>query len=144
MKHGRIITAVGVLLAAAAAAGLAALLIMSLVTEFSPKPTRFANTEWVSEDGAFTLTVGEYDEDSYQCRAELVYTAPDGTTSSYTVADGAHSIIGVYSSEDNIDKWLRVKCNGDAFTARVNRTAELEYSGAYEKNEKVTFNRVSR
>lgn len=143
MKKENVFTAVVVVIAAIVLAGLAFLLVMSLRTEFLPKPTQYPNTEWVSEDGAFRLNVGEYDSETYQCRAELVYTSPDGTETTYTVSDGAHSVIGVYISESDIDKWLRVKCSAEEFTVRVNRTTSLEYSGAYGKNSKVTFRRVS-
>lgn len=142
MKKENVYTAIAVVAAAVAAITLAVLLIFSLRTEFSPKPTQYPNTEWVSEDGAFRLSVGEYDNDTYQCRAVLVYTAPDGVETSYTVSDGAHSVVGVYISENDIDEWLRVKCNKDGFTVRVNRTADFEYSGAYDKNSLLKFNRV--
>ncbi len=142
MKKHDVITAVIIVLVAALVITIASLLVMSLIVQFSPKPTQYPNTVWVSDDGAFTLTVGEYNSETYQCDAELVYSN-GGEEYRYTVSDGANSIIGVYASENNIDRWLRVKCNSDGFTARVNRTAELEYSGSYEKNQKVRFSRVS-
>lgn len=141
MKKGSVITAIAVVLAAVLAAAFAVLLAFSLWTRFQPKPTAYPDTVWVSEDGAFVLTVGKYNEDTYQCDAELSYTAPDGSVTVYTVSDGVQSVIGVLRGDGTADSWLRVKCNADSFTARINRTAEMEYSGEYGKGEKVKFGR---
>ena len=127
-----------VIIAAALVLALAGLLIGSLVTQFSPKPTEFENTMWESEDGHFRLYVYEYDPETLQCRAELVYN--DGEQKfTYVVSDAPYGVLGVYTSVDDIDEWLRVKCTSRKFTARINRTASLEYASAYGKNEKLTF-----
>ena len=143
MTKSKVFTAVCVVLVTALVAVIAVLLVLSLRTQFSPKPTQYPDSVWISEDGAFTLTVGEYNEDTYQCDSVLTYVSPDGETTEYIVSDGAHSVIGVYTEVRNADSWLRVKCDSESFTARINRTASLEYSSYYEKAEKVTFNRVS-
>ena len=124
MKKGSVITAIAVVLAAVLAAAFAVLLAFSLWTRFQPKPTAYPDNE-----------------DTYQCDAELSYTAPDGSVTVYTVSDGVQSVIGVLRGDGTADSWLRVKCNADSFTARINRTAEMEYSGEYGKGEKVKFGR---
>lgn len=143
MNKGRIVTVLTVVLVAVFVTALAVLLVFSLRTQFSPKPTQYPDSVWVSEDGAFTLTVGEYNDETYQCDAVLKYTSSDGGEFTYTVSDGAYSVIGVYSDVNNADSWLRVKCNAESFTARINRTASLEYSNDYEKAQKIVFKRIS-
>ena len=143
MTKEKVLTAAGAVISAVLAAALAVLLALSLKTQFAPKPTQYPDSVWVSEDGAFTLTVGKYNGDKYQCDSELSYTSSDGTVSVYTVSDGEHSVIGVYQDIKNADSWLRISCSSESFTARVNRTASLAYSEAYEKAQKLTFNRVS-
>lgn len=117
------------------------LLAGSLITRFSPLPTEFENSEWISEDGAFRLLVKEYDESVYQCRAEIIYTF-DGGEASYEVADAANGTLSVYADPAAADSWLRTKCSKEKFTVRINRTAKLDYSESYEQGEKVTFTRV--
>ena len=123
---------------AAIVIALVGLLVGSLFMQSMPKPTEFENTMWESEDERFRLYVYEYDPETLQCRAELVYR--DGEQEyTYTVSDAPYGVIGVYISESDIDEWLRVKCTSKKFTARINRTAHLQYSDAYGENEKVTF-----
>ena len=120
----------------------AGLLVGGLITTFSTKPTQYENSLWWSEDHRFSLHVYEYDPQTLQCRAELTFKSDDGNKYTYTVADGAYGVIGVYTSTDEIDEWLRIRCRDGGFTVRINRTAELEYSSVYQKGEKVRFNRL--
>ena len=132
-----------------AAAAICALLVLSFVVmlagsirmQNAPKPTEYENSEWISEDGLFRLYVHEFDKETLQCRAELVYTNGEGSYT-YIVSDAPYGVIGVYISESDIDEWLRVKCDDSGFTVRINRTTSLHYSDSYGKNAELSFTRV--
>lgn len=136
------ITAIIVAAAAALAAAFAIMLAGSLINRFSPLPTEYENSVWVSEDGAFTLTVGEYDENTYQCPAEIVYRSPSGKEAAYSAVGAELGVISVYEDPSLTDDWLRVKCDESSFTARINRTASLAYAEDYEKNQEIKFRRA--
>lgn len=121
--------------------GFVVMLAGSIRMQNAPKPTEFEYSEWVSEDGLFRLHVYEFDKETLQCRAELVYTGEE-VSYTYTVSDAPYGVIGVYISESDIDEWLRVKCDDSMFTARINRTTSLQYSDNYAKNAELTFERV--
>lgn len=135
------IAIIAVVIAAVLVLALAGMLVGGLITSFSPKPTEFEDSLWRSEDGRFSLRVYEYDPETLQCRAELTYRGEEGNVT-YTVSDAPYGVIGVYTSVDNIDEWLRVRCSSKGFTVRVNRTAALEYSSEYQQGEKIRFNRA--
>lgn len=142
MNKGKILTAIGVVFAAALAMTLAVLLVLSLKTQFSPKPTEYPNSEWISEDGRMKLSVGEYDSEVYQCRAVLNITDGEGNTASYEVSDGGRSMLYLLEGDTAKDRWARVKCNKDSFTVRVNNIDGSVCASIYEKGEKVVFNRA--
>ena len=136
------ISIIAVVIVAALVLALAGMLIGSLITSFSPKPTQYENSLWWTDDHRLRLSVYEYDPETYQCRAELSYYDEDGNTYTYTVSDAPYGVIGVYTSPDEIDEWLRVWCSSKGFTVKINRTANLEYSSAYQEGEKVSFKRL--
>ena len=142
MRKENVYTAVVIAIAAVIAVSLVALLVGALRTQFSPKPTEFPGTEWVSEDGAFRLTVGEYDNETYQCAAVLTYSGKGGEYA-YTVADAPYSGLYVYEVKDEYDNWLRVRCCNDYFTVRINRRGGLVYSSEYDSGELIRFDRVN-
>lgn len=138
----KVIPIIAVVIAASLVFALVGMLIGGLVMSFAPKPTQYENSLWWTDDHRLRLWVYEYDPETYQCRAELRYYDEDGNTYTYTVSDASYGVIGVYTSPDEIDEWLRVWCSSRGFTVRINRTAELEYSSAYQEGEKIKFKRL--
>lgn len=132
MKKTLTYTAVSIV--AAASLALAYLLLRSLINAFMPMPTQYENTSWVSEDGAMTFNVYEYDPNSLQCRAELVYN-----DSVYSVSDISGGALRVSDAQGNEDIWLRAKCSEKEFSVRINRGGNLGYASSYQESEKVRF-----
>lgn len=141
----------GIILAgflALVSAVIAVLLVGSLLTSFKPMPTEFENTVWTSEDGSFTLTVGEYDENTLQCRSTIIFHASDGDFV-YDIYDESRGILALYNAESTpgenrmiCDKWLRKTCNASSFTVIINRESTPVYSQSYPQNAELRFTRT--
>ncbi len=120
---------------ACAAVALVTLLTMSLFSAFSHMPTDYENTVWLSEDGAFTLTVGEYDKNELMCRSEITYNG--AAYEVYSEQNGALTVSG----DGGSDTWLRKSCNKDGCVLVINRSGALGYSGDYPASAEVRFSR---
>lgn len=142
MKKGDILAAFFILLAAAVAVAMGVGLVVGLRNQFTPKPIQYKNSVWQSEDGAFTLEVGEYSQITYECECRLTYTDPQGETYTYSVCDQPYGAMAVYISESEVDSWQRMSCNEKGFTVRLRLNAALQYSDSYGKSEKIKFTRV--